>query len=69
MDFAQTAAAVVSRSIGENLTLEGIDWSAVAPGACLQLGGDVVVQITCYTAPCSNITLGYFLATLRVGSM
>jgi MOSC domain-containing protein YiiM len=46
-------------SIGENLTLEGIDWSAVAPGACLRLGGDVVVQITCYTAPCSNITASF----------
>lgn len=46
-------------SIGENLTLEGIDWSAVAPGACLRLGGDVVVQITGYTAPCSNITASF----------
>jgi MOSC domain-containing protein YiiM len=43
-------------SIGENLTVEGLQWSAVVPGAYLQLGGDVVVQITGYTAPCSKIT-------------
>ena len=43
-------------SIGENLTLEGIDWSVVVPGACLRLGSEVVVQVTRYTAPCVNIT-------------
>jgi MOSC domain-containing protein YiiM len=42
-------------SIGENLTLEGIDWPAVGPGTCLQLGADVVIQVTRYTAPCANI--------------
>jgi MOSC domain-containing protein YiiM len=42
-------------SVGESLTLEGIDCSAVAQGACLRLGWDVVVQIIRYTAPCSNI--------------
>jgi MOSC domain-containing protein YiiM len=43
-------------SIGENLTLEGVDWRAVVPGSCLRLGADVIVQITGYTAPCRNIT-------------
>ena len=43
-------------SIGENLTLEGVDWGAVTPGAYLQLGVDVVLQVTAYTAPCTNIT-------------
>ena len=42
-------------SIGENLTIEGLDWNAVAPGALLQLGEDVVAQVTRYTAPCFNI--------------
>lgn len=43
-------------SIGENLTLEGIDWSAVVPGTCLRLGSEVVIQVTRYTAPCASIT-------------
>lgn len=42
-------------SIGENLTLEGIDWTVVVPGAYLRLGSEVVVQVTRYTAPCANI--------------
>jgi len=46
-------------SIGENLTIEGIDWNAVTPGAYLRLGEDVVAQVTRYTAPCLNITASF----------
>ncbi len=43
-------------SVGENPTLEGVDWERVVPGLRLRLGADVVIQITDYTAPCANIT-------------
>jgi MOSC domain-containing protein YiiM len=46
-------------SIGENLTLEGIDWSRATPGSYLRLGVAVVAQITRYTAPCVNITASF----------
>lgn len=46
-------------SIGENLTIEGIDWNAVMPGAYLRLGDHVVAQVTRYTAPCFNITASF----------
>jgi MOSC domain-containing protein YiiM len=46
-------------SIGENLTIEGIDWSRVTPGICLQLGDDVVAEITRYTSPCFNIRASF----------
>jgi MOSC domain-containing protein YiiM len=42
-------------SVGENVTIGGLDWSALSPGDCLALGDDVVVQITSYTVPCQNI--------------
>lgn len=42
-------------SIGENVTVEGVDWTLVAPGACLRLGSDVLLQVTRYTSPCANI--------------
>ena len=42
-------------SLGENITLEGVDWSAVEPGTRLSLGDEVVVEITRYTTPCLNI--------------
>jgi MOSC domain-containing protein YiiM len=46
-------------SIGENLTIEGIDWGAVTPGAYLRLGSDVVAQVTRFTAPCLHITASF----------
>jgi MOSC domain-containing protein YiiM len=46
-------------SIGENLTIEGVDWSQVTPGVCLGLGDDVVVEVTRYTAPCFNIRASF----------
>ena len=42
-------------STGENITLAGIDWTALDIGACLQLGDQVLIQISAYTVPCSNI--------------
>ncbi|HKZ06999.1 MAG TPA: MOSC domain-containing protein [Methylomirabilota bacterium] len=41
--------------IGENVTLEGLDWDAVTPGTRLRLGADVLLEITRYTSPCHNI--------------
>jgi MOSC domain-containing protein YiiM len=45
--------------IGENLTLEGLDWAAVTPGARLLLGEDVLLEITRYTSPCANIRASF----------
>jgi MOSC domain-containing protein YiiM len=42
-------------SVGENLTVSGLDWPALAPGARLALGEEAVVEITSYTAPCKTI--------------
>jgi MOSC domain-containing protein YiiM len=42
-------------AIGENLTVEGLDWQRVTPGSRLELGDGVVIEITRYTAPCFNI--------------
>ena len=39
---------------GENLTVSGIEWTAVAPGVVLHIG-DVRLQITKYTSPCEKI--------------
>ena len=41
--------------LGENVTLEGIDWGRVRPGSRLQLGQDLLLEVTRYTSPCINI--------------
>lgn len=40
---------------GENVTVAGLPWERVRPGARLALGGEVVLEVTSYTAPCKNI--------------
>jgi len=44
---------------GENVTIAGIPWERVEPGARLTLG-DVEVEVTAYTTPCRTIA-GAFL--------
>jgi len=46
---------IVPGAIGENVTVEGLDWSAVVPGSYLRLGEAVLLQVTRYTSPCTNI--------------
>jgi len=47
---------VFAGAMGENLTISGLDWDQIVPGVQLQIGRDVLVQITRYTTPCSNLT-------------
>lgn len=46
-------------AMGENVTLIGLDWSALTPGTRLRLGEAVEIEITGYTTPCHKIA-GYF---------
>ena len=42
-------------SLGENLTVSGLDWSRVEPGSRLRVGERVVLEVTQYTVPCRTI--------------
>lgn len=44
---------------GENITITGLDWDAVAPGTQLLLGDSVLIEITGYTAPCYKIEANF----------
>jgi len=50
---------VAPGSCGENLTLAGLDWSRLVPGARLSLGEDVLLEITSYCSPCRNIAASF----------
>ena len=39
---------------GENLTIGGLDWNQVVPGAVLR-AGEVTLEITAYASPCATI--------------
>lgn len=44
--------------VGENLTVEGLDWDALAPGSRLRVG-ESQLEITTYTTPCQNIAFAF----------
>ena len=46
-------------SAGENVTVVGLDWSGLGPGARLALGGEALVEVTSYTAPCKTIAASF----------
>jgi MOSC domain-containing protein YiiM len=46
---------IVPGAVGENVTIAGLAWEAVTPGARLTLG-EVEVEVTSYAAPCRTIT-------------
>jgi MOSC domain-containing protein YiiM len=51
--------AVTAGALGENVTVEGVDWRAVVPGVAVRLGRDVLLEITKYTSPCVNIRTSF----------
>jgi len=42
-------------SVGDNVTVAGLDWSTLAPGSRLALGDKALVEISSYTNPCKTI--------------
>ena len=50
---------VAPGTLGENVTLEGLPWSGVAPGTRLLLGSTVLLEVTRYTSPCFNIKAAF----------
>src|SRR5918911_1229908 len=46
-------------SVGENVTVAGLDWARLAPGARLALGAEALVEIASYTSPCKKIAAAF----------
>lgn len=42
-------------SVGENVTVVGLDWSTLQIGSRLALGDEVIVEISSYAGPCQTI--------------
>ena len=42
-------------TVGENITVEGIDWDLVVPGTRIRLGERVILEVASYTDPCKTI--------------
>ena len=44
---------------GENVTVEGIDWGLVVPGARIRLGEEVLLEVAAFTVPCKTIMASF----------
>jgi MOSC domain-containing protein YiiM len=53
--LAREGHAASPGAVGENVTVEGLPWERVVPGARLGLGEQVVLEITRYASPCKTI--------------
>ncbi len=42
-------------SMGENLTVSGLNWEQVLPSTRLRVGDEVLLEVTSYTTPCNTI--------------
>lgn len=42
-------------TLGENLTLAGLEWASVRPADVFRLGEEVLVEVTRFTSPCLNV--------------
>jgi MOSC domain-containing protein YiiM len=52
--FRREGHPIAVGSLGENLTISGVDWSRVVPGARVTVG-DVELEITMYASPCGHM--------------
>ncbi len=50
---------------GENLTLAGLPWDRLQPGAVLRLGETVRIEITSFTSPCQKIRAAFSDGDIR----
>jgi MOSC domain-containing protein YiiM len=46
-------------STGENITLSGLEWASLQPGDRLQLGDQVVIELTTFCPPCNTIAASF----------
>lgn len=52
-------------SAGENVTLAGLDWGRVVPGARLVFEGGVVLEVASYCVPCGKIRASFARGEVR----
>ena len=58
-DLQVDGHAIAPGAVGENVTVEGIDWDAVLPKSRILLGADITLEVTRYTSPCTNIKAAF----------
>ena len=58
-DLQREGHAIAPGAVGENVTVEGVDWDAVQPNSRILLGDEVALEVTRYTAPCVHLKAAF----------
>jgi len=54
-ELASAGHAIMPGSVGENLTLSGLPWASLRPGARLRVGEEVLLELSFDAVPCRNL--------------
>lgn len=46
-------------SVGENVTIAGLEWAQLKPGTRLALGDEVLIEVSSYASPCNTIAASF----------
>ena len=46
-------------TVGENVTVEGVDWERVVPGVTIKIGEQVLLEVASFTNPCKTIRASF----------
>lgn len=46
-------------TVGENVTIEGIDWDQIVPGVTIRIGDQVLLEVASFTNPCKTIRASF----------
>jgi MOSC domain-containing protein YiiM len=46
-------------TVGENITVEGIDWDLLVPGVTIRIGDQVLLEVASFTSPCKTIRASF----------
>jgi MOSC domain-containing protein YiiM len=46
-------------TVGENVTVEGIDWDRIVPGVSIKIGDQVLLEVASFTNPCKTIRASF----------
>jgi MOSC domain-containing protein YiiM len=46
-------------TVGENITVEGIDWDRILPGVTIKIGDQVLLEVASFTNPCKTIRASF----------
>ena len=58
-ELVSAGHGVTPGSVGENLTLSGLPWASLRPGARLRVGEDVVLELSFDAVPCRKLAQSF----------